>query len=224
MVTNGGDISPPPPPPPPPFTPPPEAAGTIAPDWMQLRRPPGANRNRPNLPSRPLSDDERNRLDRMQRSSSAASARWTAIITGVIVAGFSIIHFLGALYPEWFFAVLGGGMVTSAIAGSTAIALVKPVRDALRYGRAVEINGVPTRPSGVQGWLGRYFQMGPVEMLFPRKGRSLLTMNEMHRIVVAQGPTASHAPSLGQRRWPRALVLEIDGRPITDKEIVFLRW
>lgn len=193
-------------------------------EWAQVKRPPGARRKRPNLASRPLTASESAQLNRLQRTSGIRTARRIAVVAGLVSLGLSLNHMRGVLYPGEVFLVLIGLMLATTISSTIAFRSVKPPRDALRYGRAIEINGIATSSSGLAKWLRRSVRMGPVEIVFPRGQASLVTLSQQHAFVVALGLKAAKPSRMPNRRWPRGIVLEIDGTPVTTREIIYLRW
>ncbi|MGA8092386.1 MAG: hypothetical protein WB984_07845, partial [Thermoplasmata archaeon] len=211
------------PPPPPVLPPPPTQARPTGPSIGNELSPMLELVNgRPILPSRPLTLEEHTQLVRLLHSPAAAGARGIGILAaaGSAILGFS--WFLGFSYdPTSFLIVVLALMIVGLVASGAARQIVRPPRDALRYGRAVEVNGIalPTpTPAGKMPAI----QVGPVVFTLHPSLAAMLQSGAMHRVVVALGVPPGILPGVGP--LPRGLLLQINGYHMLRPPSAALRW
>ena len=187
-----------------------------------IPRPPGAPWGRADLPSRPLSVEERDQILRLVRSPGASAAGAIGLFAGLAALTLSVTELLGVSYdPTNFFVIVLGASMIALVAGGVALGIVRPPRGALRYGRAIELNGIPTMDSlKVMGHSG--VQMGPIRLMVPKGSASAIRMGDPQGLVVALGvpPMRTHGFGI----VPRGVLLQVNGSPLPKPPIVFVTW
>jgi hypothetical protein len=184
--------------------------------------PPGGPPNRADIPTRPLNPEESDQISRLVRSPGATAAGMVGLFAGLASATLSVTYFLGVVYnpTNFFILVLGAGLV-ALIAGGVASGMVRPPRGALRYGRAVELNGIPSRDSlKVFGHVG--YLLGPIRLVIPTAQSGAIRVGEPQRLVVALGVHPMRTPGFGL--VPRGVLLNVNGSPVPKPPIIFVSW
>jgi len=199
--------------------PPGEGANAFDPS---VPRPPGAPKGGSDLPSRPLNAEERDQILRLVRSPGATAAAAISLFAGLAALTLSTTEFLGVVYdPTNFLAIVIGASMIALVAGGGAMGLVRPPRGALRYGRAIELNGIPARDSlKVFGHTG--LQMGPVRLMVPNGPASSIRIGEPLTLTVALGVPPLRTPGFGL--VPRGILLRVNGSSLPRPPIVFVTW
>ncbi|MGA8536142.1 MAG: hypothetical protein WB789_01965, partial [Thermoplasmata archaeon] len=177
---------------------------------------------RPMLPYRPLTLEEHTQLVRLLRSPAAAGARGIGILAAAGSAILGFTWFLGFSYdPTSFLIVVLALMFVGLVASGAARQIVRTPRDALRCGRAVEVNGIAL-PSPTPAGKMSSIQVGPVMFTLPPSSAPMLQSGAMQRVVVALAVPAGTLPEVG--RLPRGLLLRINGYQILRPPSAVLRW
>lgn len=196
-------------------------------DWRGIKMPRGVPSSWATLPTRALTVDEQILMRRRFSRPIVVILRIAATLlalSGIILCGVYLAHPAVSVTDRLNdrLALMAGIIVTllaAELASGIALSMVRDFRKALRYGRAVEIYGIPA--SGSRRWL----TVGSVELVIPRRLAEAVKPGEMHQFVIALGAPSRPvgAGRLG-KSWPRGVLVMLDGKPTTGKNMVSLRW
>lgn len=195
---------------------------TGPPEWVSAKPPAGFERNRP-MPTRPLEPREWQVLNAVARAPRTTMNRWVGGICSLAALIVCIAYFAGVRYGVEVAVALVAVTALGFVGGLTGFIQGRRARDAMRYGRAIELNGIPQTTR--QGALGRSFQLGGFDLVVPRRVSASIKTGEMHGFVIALGLRKEPVPgTLYLQGRPAGLLLEVDGQALSKPEAVLLRW